>query len=557
MRILIADDHGIVRSGLRLLLDRQPDMEVVAEAATASRRSRSPCASRPDLCVLDVAMPRLTGLQAAREIKAQAPDIAVLILSMHDDERYVFEALQAGASGYVLKREADQDLVDAVRAVAPRRGLPHQRRRALADPRTGWRTARQGPREPLTAARAGGRQAHRRGAHQRPDRRGPAPLREDGRVPSRQRAAQAGHARPRRARPLRDPPRACRALGDRLGSRRTRPKGRFACAGSPHSSPDAARSGSCSRPGSCCSSRSHHWARSSATSPTTRRELPAQERRVDQGRQAPRRSSSPGGQTVNGLIVYQRTGRPDRGRQGEDRRRRRSRQVRAAARRAAGRPVPAGRAAGARVARRRGGLHRAERARQQQEAGDWGKDLRKDRRATAAAACTSTSPATSASTPTPRRSSARSTPSSCWPPCCSCSSCSALIYRSPLVALIPLARRRASPTPSPRASIYLYAEVRRHRVQQLDAASSSCSCSGWAPTTACCWCRATARSCARYRGQARGDAARAAARRAGDPRQRADGHARDAGAAGRRVGLDPLARAGLGDRRGLASWSPA
>ena len=117
MRILIADDHGIVRGGLRLLLDRQPDMEVVAEASDGVEALEQALAHRPDVCILDVAMPRLTGLQAAREIKSHAPDTSVLMLSMHDDERYVFEALKAGASGYVLKREADQDLVSAVRAV--------------------------------------------------------------------------------------------------------------------------------------------------------------------------------------------------------------------------------------------------------------------------------------------------------------------------------------------------------------------------------------------------------------------------------------------------------
>jgi DNA-binding NarL/FixJ family response regulator len=100
--------------------------------------------------VLDVAMPRLTGLQAAREIKAQAPDIAVLMLSMHDDERYVFEALQAGASGYVLKREADHDLVDALRAVS--RGdafLTNAAERSLI--RAWMEDGTQGPEEPLTA----------------------------------------------------------------------------------------------------------------------------------------------------------------------------------------------------------------------------------------------------------------------------------------------------------------------------------------------------------------------------------------------------------------------
>jgi DNA-binding NarL/FixJ family response regulator len=117
MRVLIADDHGIVRSGIRLLLERQAGLEVVAEAADGVEAIDRALAERPDLCILDVGMPKLTGLQAAREIRARLPDARVLILSMHDDERYLFEALKAGASGYVLKREADQDLVGAVRAV--------------------------------------------------------------------------------------------------------------------------------------------------------------------------------------------------------------------------------------------------------------------------------------------------------------------------------------------------------------------------------------------------------------------------------------------------------
>jgi DNA-binding NarL/FixJ family response regulator len=149
MRLLIADDHGVVRGGLKLLLDRQPDFEVVAEAGDGAEAVSEALARRPDLCILDVAMPKLTGIQATREIKAQAPEIDVLILSMHDDERYIFEALKAGASGYVLKREADHDLVEAVRAVG--RGEPFltnaaQRRLVrewIADPSAG-------PSEPLT-----------------------------------------------------------------------------------------------------------------------------------------------------------------------------------------------------------------------------------------------------------------------------------------------------------------------------------------------------------------------------------------------------------------------
>ena len=117
MRILIADDHGIVRGGMKLLIDRQPDMEVVAEAGDGVEAFEQALATKPDLCVMDVSMPRMTGLQAARQIRAHLPQTQVLALSMHDDERYVFDALKAGASGYVLKREADQDLVEAVRAV--------------------------------------------------------------------------------------------------------------------------------------------------------------------------------------------------------------------------------------------------------------------------------------------------------------------------------------------------------------------------------------------------------------------------------------------------------
>jgi DNA-binding NarL/FixJ family response regulator len=122
MKVLIADDHGIVRSGLRMLLEQQADIEVVGEAADGAEARDMAIRERPDLAILDVKMPKLTGLQATREIRAQAPDVAILILSMYDDERYLFEALKAGASGYVLKAQADSDLLDAVRAVE--RGEP-------------------------------------------------------------------------------------------------------------------------------------------------------------------------------------------------------------------------------------------------------------------------------------------------------------------------------------------------------------------------------------------------------------------------------------------------
>ncbi|HEY3190550.1 MAG TPA: response regulator transcription factor [Solirubrobacteraceae bacterium] len=149
MRVVIADDHGIVRGGLRLLLDRQPDMEVVGEAADGAEAVAAALAHRPDLAILDVSMPTLTGLQAARAIRTQAPEVAVLMLSMHDDERYLFEALKAGAAGYVLKHEAGQELVDAARAVT--RGesfLTNAAQRSLV--RAWMADASTGPREPLS-----------------------------------------------------------------------------------------------------------------------------------------------------------------------------------------------------------------------------------------------------------------------------------------------------------------------------------------------------------------------------------------------------------------------
>jgi DNA-binding NarL/FixJ family response regulator len=115
-RILLADDHAVVRSGLRLVLDGEPDLRVVVEASDGAEAVERALGGDVDLAVLDVAMPRLTGLQAAAELARAAPALRILMLSMHDNEQYLFEALKAGASGYVLKTAADRDLVDAVRA---------------------------------------------------------------------------------------------------------------------------------------------------------------------------------------------------------------------------------------------------------------------------------------------------------------------------------------------------------------------------------------------------------------------------------------------------------
>lgn len=113
--VLIADDHGMVRSGLRLVLDATPDLRVVAEAADGIEAVERGLDPDVDLAVLDVAMPRRTGLQAARELAARRPDLKILMLSMHDVEQYFFEALKVGACGYVLKSDADRDLIVACR----------------------------------------------------------------------------------------------------------------------------------------------------------------------------------------------------------------------------------------------------------------------------------------------------------------------------------------------------------------------------------------------------------------------------------------------------------
>jgi DNA-binding NarL/FixJ family response regulator len=115
-RILLADDHAVVRRGLRLVLEGEHDLEVIAEAGDGAEAVSLALNEDVHLAVLDVAMPRMTGLQAARELSKRLPDLRILMLSMYDNEQYFFEALRAGASGYVLKSVADRDLVEACRA---------------------------------------------------------------------------------------------------------------------------------------------------------------------------------------------------------------------------------------------------------------------------------------------------------------------------------------------------------------------------------------------------------------------------------------------------------
>jgi DNA-binding NarL/FixJ family response regulator len=121
-RILIADDFAVVRSGLRLVLDAEPDLHVVAEASDGAEAVVRALKDDIDLAILDISMPRKTGLQAAQELTRSRPELRILMLTMHDNEQYFFEALKAGASGYVLKAAPNRDLIEACRAAM--RGEP-------------------------------------------------------------------------------------------------------------------------------------------------------------------------------------------------------------------------------------------------------------------------------------------------------------------------------------------------------------------------------------------------------------------------------------------------
>jgi len=118
LRILLADDHTVLRQGLRLLLERQPGFQVIGEAADGHEAIEMAAAERPDVVVLDLGMPRLNGIEAARQITAKLPATAIVILSMHTDESYLLQALKAGARAYLLKDSAAADLIAAIRAVS-------------------------------------------------------------------------------------------------------------------------------------------------------------------------------------------------------------------------------------------------------------------------------------------------------------------------------------------------------------------------------------------------------------------------------------------------------
>jgi two-component system, NarL family, response regulator NreC len=142
IRILLADDHTVMRSGLRLLLERQPNLTVVGEAADGRQAVELATSEKPDVVVMDIAMPHLNGVEAARQIVNRAPLTAVVILSMHSDESYVIRSLKAGARAYLLKDSAESDLISAIHAITEgksffsplvRRILKEDYMRALTD----------------------------------------------------------------------------------------------------------------------------------------------------------------------------------------------------------------------------------------------------------------------------------------------------------------------------------------------------------------------------------------------------------------------------------------
>ena len=123
VRILLADDHTVMRAGLRLLLERHENFEVIGEAADGREAVEIAAEQKPDVVVMDVAMPHLNGVEAARQILTRNPDIAIVMLSMHSDESYVLRSLKAGARAYLLKDSAEADLIAAIQAITEGRSF--------------------------------------------------------------------------------------------------------------------------------------------------------------------------------------------------------------------------------------------------------------------------------------------------------------------------------------------------------------------------------------------------------------------------------------------------
>ncbi len=117
IRILIADDHAVLRDGIRRILEQEQDLEVIAETDNGEDAVKLAVEFKPDVAMIDIEMPKLDGIEATRQIKALCPDIAILVLTAYDDDQFIFSLLEAGAAGYLLKNVRGRDLTDAIRAV--------------------------------------------------------------------------------------------------------------------------------------------------------------------------------------------------------------------------------------------------------------------------------------------------------------------------------------------------------------------------------------------------------------------------------------------------------
>lgn len=166
IRILVADDHTILRAGLKLLLNSQPDMEVVGEAANGREAVENAIRLLPDVVLMDLTMPSMDGFEAAQQLRQRLPKVKVLVLTVHDDEAYLFQALRMGAQGYVVKSAADTELIQAIRAVqrgevylqpaAVRLLADHYTRRtSVGEQEPGWRELSPREQEILTLVAAG------------------------------------------------------------------------------------------------------------------------------------------------------------------------------------------------------------------------------------------------------------------------------------------------------------------------------------------------------------------------------------------------------------------
>ena len=190
IRILLAEDHVMVRQGLRVLLE-QAGMVVIGEASDGPEALRLAHTHQPEVAVLDIAMPHLNGLETARRLREAVPQTKIIVLTMHTEEPYVLEALQAGAVGYVLKTQAAADIVQAIHTAV--QGAIYLSPRVTHAVVQAYLTRCAPAAGPADLARARGLTAHRRGADDEGDRGAPGAERQNRRVASHQPHAEAGH----------------------------------------------------------------------------------------------------------------------------------------------------------------------------------------------------------------------------------------------------------------------------------------------------------------------------------------------------------------------------